>query len=151
MSLRKLSIILSIVLLIFISSINTASAFEVPNSNSYSSEFSKKLDYLDNSMYILIKSISADKFDTNDVNKQISFLNSLITDITNKSYDLPKEQRDIAAALQAISSFYKLAVIKAENYVNSKNSDDLISAISTFSIGYTSSINLRNLVFGAGK
>lgn len=149
MSLKKLSILLSIVLLIFISSVNTTSAFEVPNYNS--SEFAKKLDYLDNNMYILIKSISADKFDTNDVNKQITFLNSLITDISNKSYDLPKEERDIAAALQAISSFYKLAVIKAEDYVNLKNSDDLISAISTFSIGYTSSLNLRNLVFGAGK
>ena len=151
MSLKKLSIIFSIALLVFVSSINTASAIEVSAPSSNNNEFVKTLDFLDNNMYILIKYLSAENVNTDEANKQINFLNSLISELNKKSSQLPKEQRDVSAALRAISSFYELSIIKAENYLESKNSDDLISAISTFSIGYSSSVNLRSIVFGAGK
>ena len=151
MSLKKLSIIFSIALLVFVSSINTASAIEVSAPSSNNNEFVKTLDFLDNNMYILIKYLSAENVNTDEANKQINFLNSLISELNKKASQLPKEQRDVSAALRAISSFYELSIIKAENYLESKNSDDLISAISTFSIGYSSSVNLRSIVFGAGK
>lgn len=150
MSLKKLSIIFSIALLVFVSSINTASAIEVSAPSSNNNEFVKTLDFLDNNMYILIKYLSAENVNTDEANKQINFLNSLISELNKKASQLTKEQRDVSAALRAISSFYELSIIKAENYLESKNSDDLISAISTFSIGYSSSVNLRSIVFGAG-
>lgn len=151
MSLKKLSIIFSVALLVFVSSVNITSAIEVSPPSSNNNEFIKTLDFLDNNMYVLIKSLSAENINTDEVNKQINFLNTLISESYKKSAQIPKEQRDIAAALNAVTSFYELAVIKAQSYLESKDSDDLISAISTFSIGYSSSINLRTIVFGAGK
>lgn len=151
MYLKKLSIIFSIALLIFIGSINTTSAIEISVPNLNSNEIVKNLDFLDNSMYILIKSISTEGFSQNEVKKQINFLKSLISQLEIKSHQFLKEQRDIAATLQCILSFYNLSLIKCEDYVNSKNSSDLISSISSFSTGYRTSLSLKSQVFKAGK
>ncbi|UOW69087.1 hypothetical protein [Paraclostridium bifermentans] len=151
MYLKKLSIIFSIALLIFIGSINTTSAIEISVPNLNSNEIVKNLDFLDNSMYILIKSISTEGFNQNEVKKQINFLKSLISQLEIKSHQFLKEQRDIAATLQCILSFYNLSLIKCEDYVNSKNSSDLISSISSFSTGYRTSLSLKSQVFKAGK
>ncbi|KGJ49714.1 hypothetical protein KD33_07110 [Clostridium sp. NCR] len=151
MYLKKLSIILSVAAFIFISSINTASAIEISAPTSNNNEIIKDLDFLDNSMYVLIKSISTEGFSPNEVKKQITFLNSLISQLDKKSQDLLKEQRDVAAALQSILSFYKLTIIKAEDYVNSKDPNDLIGSISAFSTGYRTSLSLKHQAFGAGK
>lgn len=151
MYLKKLSIILSIALLIFVGSVNTTSAIKASTPISNNNEIAKNLDHLDNHMYILIKSISAEEFNQGEVKKQIKFLSSLISELNKKASNLPKEQRDVTAALQCILSFYNLSVIKADDYVNSKNSNDLISSIDAFSTGYRTSLNLRNQVFKARK
>lgn len=148
---RKLSIILSITLLIFIGSVNTSSAIKTSSQTSNSNEITKNLDHLDNNMYILIKSISAEEFNQGEVKKQIKFLGSLISELNKKASNLPKEQRDVTATLKCILSFYNLSVIKADDYVNSKNSNDLISSIDAFSTGYKTSLNLRNQMFKARK
>ncbi|MDO7206196.1 hypothetical protein Q5M85_21000 [Paraclostridium bifermentans] len=73
MYLKKLSIIFSIALLIFIGSINTTSAIEISVPNLNSNEIVKNLDFLDNSMYILIKSISTEGFNQNEVKSKLIF------------------------------------------------------------------------------
>lgn len=151
MYLKKLSILTTIILFVFISNINASYSIEGYPSNSSLTSISKDLDFLDSNMYVLVKSISTENFDTNEAKIQIIFINSLIYDLTEKAYDLPKDQSDVFAALQAILVFYKLSVIEADRYLYSKNSDDLINAINAFSMGYTSSFNLRNIVFRAGK
>lgn len=151
MYLKKLSILFFITVLIFSSSINTASALKSPAYDPYVKSIARDLDFLDSNIYVLIKSISSESFDINEARIQISFINSLIYDLTEKAYNLSPEQSDIAAALQAILGFYKLSIIEADRYLNSKNSDDLISSINAFSMGYTSSVTLRKIVFRAGK
>ncbi|QEZ67447.1 hypothetical protein D4A35_00315 [Paraclostridium bifermentans] len=151
MYLKKLSILLSISILIFWGSINTVSTLNTPQYDPYVKSIAKDLDFLDSNMYVLIKSIYSENFDINQAKIQISFINSLIYDLSKKGSDLPQEQNDVAAALQAILGFYKLSIIEADRYLYSKNSDDLINAINAFSMGYTASINLRNIVFRAGK
>ncbi|KGJ49343.1 hypothetical protein [Paraclostridium dentum] len=148
---KKLRIIIYIALLVFICSINTASAIEISSPTSNNNEITKNLDFLDNSMYILIKSISTEGFSQSEVKKQIDFLNSLIYQLNKKSHELPKEQRDVTATLQCILSFYNLSIIKADDYISSKNSNDLISSISAFSTGYRTSLNLKTQIFRAGK
>lgn len=148
---KKLSILFFMTVLIFSSSINTASAISSPPYDPYVKSIGRDLDFLDGNMYILIKSISSENFDTNEARRQISFIGSLIYDLSKKGLNLPKEQYDVASALQAILGFYKLSIIEADRYLYSKNSDDLINAINAFSMGYTASINLRNIVFRAGK
>ena len=151
MYLRKLSIIFFMTVLIFSSSINTASAISSPPDDPYVKSIGRDLDFLDSNMYVLVKSISSENFDTNEAKIQISFINSLIYDLTEKAYNLPKDQSDVFAALQAILGFYKLSIIEADRYLYSKNSDNLINAINAFSMVYTSSVNMRNLVFRTGK
>ncbi|EQK42750.1 putative lipoprotein [[Clostridium] bifermentans ATCC 638] len=151
MYLKKLSVIFSISILILSSCINTIYALDVPPSDPFINSIDKDLDFLDSNMYVLIKSIASENLDVNAAKKQISFVRTLIYDLTEKASDLPKEQYDVASALQAILGFYKLSILEANKYIDSKNSDDLISSINAFSMGYTASINLRNIVFRAGK
>ncbi|WGX75112.1 hypothetical protein QJS64_13645 [Paraclostridium bifermentans] len=151
MYLKKLSVITAIILFVFISNVNISYAIKVSPYDSSLNYISKDLDFLDSNMYVLIKSISAEDFDINGARRQISFINSLIYDLTEKAYTLSKEQADVAAALQAILGFYKLSIIEANKYIDSKDSDDLISSINAFSMGYTSSINLRNIIFRQGN
>ncbi|EQK43061.1 hypothetical protein C672_2005 [[Clostridium] bifermentans ATCC 638] len=147
MYLNKLSILTTIILFVFISNINASYSIERYPSDSSLASISKDLDFLDSNMYVLVKSISTENFDTSGARNQISFINSLIYDLTEQSYNLSKDQADVVAALQAILGFYKLSIIEANKYIDSKDSDDLISSINAFSMGYTSSINLRNIVF----
>lgn len=147
MYLKKLFILTTIILFVFISNINSSYSIEGYPSDSSLTSISKDLDFLDNNMYVLVKSISTENFDISGARNQISFINSLIYDLTEQSYNLSKDQADVAAALQAILGFYKLSIIEANKYIDSKDSDDLIGSINAFSMGYTSSINLRNIIF----
>lgn len=147
MYLKKLSILTTIILFVFISNTNSSYSIEGYPSDSSLTSISKDLDFLDSNMYVLVKSISTENFDTSGARNQISFINSLIYDLTEQSYNLSKDQADVVAALQAILGFYKLSIIEANKYIDSKDSDDLISSINAFSMGYTSSINLRNIIF----
>lgn len=147
MYLKKLSILTTIILFVFISNTNSSYSIKGYPSDSSLTSISKDLDFLDSNMYVLVKSISTENFDTSGARNQISFINSLIYDLTEQSYNLSSEDADVAAALQAILGFYKLSIIEANKYIDSKDSDDLISSINAFSMGYTSSINLRNIIF----
>lgn len=147
MYLKKLFILTTIILFVFISNINASYSIEVYPSDSSLTSISKDLDFLDSNMYVLVKSISTENFDISGARNQISFINSLIYDLTEQSYNLSKDQADVAAALQAILGFYKLSIIEANKYIDSKDSDDSIGSINAFSMGYTSSINLRNIIF----
>lgn len=147
MYLKKLSILTTIILFVFISNTNSSYSIKGYPSDSSLTSISKDLDFLDSNMYVLVKSISTENFDTSGARNQISFINSLIYDLTEQSYNLSKDQADVVAALQAILGFYKLSIIEANKYIDSKDSDDLISSINAFSMGYTSSINLRNIIF----
>ncbi|MEX6586141.1 hypothetical protein [Paraclostridium bifermentans] len=147
MYLKKLYILTTIILFVFISNINASYSIERYPYDSSLTSISKDLDFLDSNMYVLVKSISTENFDTSGARNQISFINSLIYDLTEQSYNLSSEDADVAAALQAILGFYKLSIIEANKYIDSKDSDDLISSINAFSMGYTSSINLRNIIF----
>ena len=147
MYLKKLYILTTIILCVFISNINASYSIERYPYDSSLTSISKDLDFLDSNMYVLVKSISTENFDTSGARNQISFINSLIYDLTEQAYNLSSEDADVAAALQAILGFYKLSIIEANKYIDSKDSDDLISSINAFSMGYTSSINLRNIIF----
>lgn len=147
MYLKKLSILTTIILFVFIININASYSIERYPYDSSLTSISKDLDFLDSNMYVLVKSISTENFDKSGARNQISFINSLIYDLTEQSYNLSSEDADVAAALQAILGFYKLSIIEANKYIDSKDSDDLISSINAFSMGYTSSINLRNIIF----
>lgn len=149
MYLKKLSILTTIILFVFISNINASYAIERYPYDSSLTSISKDLDFLDSNMYVLVKSISTENFDIDGVRRQISFINSLIYDLTEQSYNLSSEHADVDvdAALQAILGFYKLSIIEANKYIDSKDSDDLISSINAFSMGYTASINLKNIIF----
>lgn len=147
MYLKKLFILTTIILFVFISNINASYSIKRYPSDSSLTSISKDLDFLDSNMYVLVKSISTENFDTSVARNQISFINSLIYDLTEQSYNLSKDQADVVAALQAILGFYKLSIIEANKYIDSKDSDDLISSINAFSMGYTASINLKNIIF----
>lgn len=147
MYLKKLYILTTIILFVFISNINASYSIERYPYDSSLTSISKDLDFLDSNMYVLVKSISTENFDKSGARNQISFINSLIYDLTEQSYNLSSEDADVAAALQAILGFYKFSIIEANKYIDSKDSDDLISSINAFSMGYTSSINLRNIIF----
>lgn len=130
-----------------VSNINSSYSIEGYPSDPSLTSISKDLDFLDSNMYVLVKSISTENFDISGARNQISFINSLIYDLTEQSYNLSKDQADVAATLQAILGFYKLSIIEANKYIDSKDSDDLIGSINAFSMGYTYSINLRNIIF----
>lgn len=147
MYLKKLYILTTIILFVFISNINASYSIERYPYDSSLTSISKDLDFLDSNMYVLVKSISTENFDTSGARNQISFINSLIYDLTEQAYNLSSEDADVAAALQAILGFYKLSIIEANKYIDSKDSDDLISSINAFSMGYTASINLKNIIF----
>lgn len=147
MYLKKLYILTTIILFVFISNVNISYSIERYPYDSSLTSISKDLDFLDSNMYVLVKSISTENFDIDGVRRQISFINSLIYDLTEQSYNLSSEHADVDAALQAILGFYKLSIIEANKYIDSKDSDDLISSINAFSMGYTASINLKNIIF----
>lgn len=151
MSLKKLSIIFSIALLVFVNSMNVSSAIQVSYSPKVDSALIKSIDYLNNNMYLLVKSISSDNFDSNQVKNEINFLNSLISELNKNSSELPKDLNGIIATIQAITSFYNLSLVKAEDYVDSKDANDLIETISAFSVGYNASLSLKEFILKAGK
>lgn len=152
MSLKKLSIIFSIALLVFVSSINVSSAFEIlAPSKSVGSEYVKDLNIIDNSMYITIKIISKDNYNKDDALKQVAYSNSLLDNLNSKISKLPSSEDDIILSIRAILSFYKLSLLKAHSYIKSNDTDDLIDAISAFTVGSNASSTLRKIITQGGN
>lgn len=154
MNLKKLSIIFSIILIVFSSTINISFAINDLNlisintldSDPTANEYIKDLEVIDNYMYLLIKSIISEGFDKNQVNKDIKYIETLINDLTIKSSKLSEKDNNALLAMQSILNFYKMSLTDIKKYINSKNADDLIKAITSFSLGYNSSSSLRKII-----
>lgn len=146
MILKKLSIIFSIILIIFASSINVSSALSTVAPPPVSNEYIKNLEIIDNHMYLLIKSIVAGDFDKAQINKDIKFIETLINDLSLRTSKLPEKDNDVILAMQAILNYYKISILEIKNYISNKNPDALIDAITSFSISYNYSSSLREII-----
>lgn len=146
MILKKLRIILSIILIIFASSISVVSAFNTEAPPPVSNEYIKELEIIDNNMYLLIKSIATRNFDEDKIIKQIKFIETLINNLSLKTAKLSQEDNDVILAMQAILNYYKISNINIKDYLNNKDADELIDSITSFSLGYNSSSNLRKII-----
>lgn len=149
MNLKKLSIILSVILIVFASSTNISSARNISAPTS-GDVYVNDLELIDNRMYLLIKSIIKEDFDKDQVSKDVKYLESLIKTLDDKTAKLNQEDIEIALSIQAVLNYYKISIISIKKYIIDKNPDDLISSIISYSIGSNSSTNLRKFLVKAG-
>lgn len=149
MNLKKLSIILSVILIVFASNTNISSARNISAPTS-GDVYVNDLELIDNRMYLLIKSIIKEDFDKNQVSKDVKYLESLIKTLDDKTAKLNQEDIEIALSIQAVLNYYKISIISIKKYIIDKNPDDLISSIISYSIGSNSSTNLRKFLVKAG-
>jgi hypothetical protein len=148
---KKLSIILSITLLIFSNNINLVSALNAENPTSVYQEIVRDIGIIDNEMSLLIKSISNKNPNKDDLQNQIKHINTLIDDLNKKSSQLPKESKNVSVSVTTILGFYQLTIISSESYLRTSYSEELVDSISYFSTGYYSLTNLRNIIYQAAK
>lgn len=148
---KKLSIILSITLLIFSSNINLVSALNAENSTSVYQEIVRDLEIIDNEMSLLVNDISNKKPNKNDLQNQIKHIDVLINDLNKKVSRLPKESKNVSVSVSTILGFYQLTLISSESYLRTSYSEELVDSISYFSTGYYSLTNLRDIIYGAAK
>jgi len=146
MNFKKLSIIFSIILIIFASSINVSSALSTVDPPPVSNEYIKKLEIIDNHMYLLVKSIVTGNFDKTQVNKEIKLIETLINSLSIQTSKLPEKDNDVILAMQVILNYYKISTLEIKNYISNKNPDTFIDAITSFSIGHNYSSNLRKFI-----
>ncbi|WP_148550680.1 hypothetical protein [Paraclostridium bifermentans] len=148
---RKLSIILSVTLLIFSININLVSALNDENPTSVYQEIVRDIGIVDNEMSLLIKSISSKNPNKDDLQNQIKHIDTLIDDLNKKSSQLPKEHKNVSVSVSTILGLYQLALIGSESYLRTSYSEELVDSISYFSTGYYSLTNLRNIIYQAAK
>ncbi|KGJ49715.1 hypothetical protein KD33_07115 [Clostridium sp. NCR] len=149
MQLKKIFIISCIALILFFNSTKISSSIETQNQPLYSNII-KDLSYIDNNMYILIGTISKNRFNKNDAIKQINFLESLIRNLSRKSSVVLSDEDSVIIAIKAILSFYELSLVDVKNYINTNNVNNFIDAISNFTTVYNSSIGARKIINKAG-
>lgn len=143
---KKFSIIFSIILIIFSSSINVSSAISTVAPPPISNEYIKELESIDDRMYLLTKSIATKNFDESQINKDIKFAETLINSLSIKTSKLPEKDNIVILSMQNILNYYKISIIEMSNYLDNQNADDLIDAIVSFSLGYNSSASLRKTI-----
>ncbi len=143
---KKISIIFSIILIIFANSSNVSFAATSVNITDVTNEYIKSLEIIDNYMHVLMKSISTANFNEAQVNKDIKFVETLINDLNSKTSKLTESDNDVILAMQVILNYYKISIINTKNFLNTKDADSLITAISSFSLGYDSSSSLRTII-----
>ncbi|MDK2562001.1 hypothetical protein QOZ84_00455 [Romboutsia sedimentorum] len=143
---KKISIIFSIILIIFANSSNVSFAATSVNIADVTNEYIKSLEIIDNYMHVLMKSISTANFNEAQINKDIKFVETLINDLNSKTSKLTESDNDVILAMQVILNYYKISIINTKNFLNTKDADSLISAISSFSLGYDSSSSLRTII-----
>ncbi|WP_195945873.1 hypothetical protein [Paraclostridium bifermentans] len=150
---RKLSIILSITLLLFSSRSITASAFynSNPDSDLTINVIIKGLENIDNKMLLLLKSIPRQNLDKNDLKNSISHIYTLIDDLNVKTSYLTEENKHVTMAINSILSIYQLSLVSAEKYLNNSQPEDLLDSSSYFSTAYYSLSNIRNVIYQAAK
>ncbi|RDC49352.1 hypothetical protein DVA85_24225 [Acinetobacter sp. RIT592] len=148
---RKLSIILSVTLLIFSININLVSALNTENPTSVYKEIVRDLGIIDNEMSLLINTISNKNLNKNDLQNHIKHIDVLINDLNKKVSRLPKESKNVSVSISTILGFYQLTIISSESYLRTSYSEELVDSISYFSTGYYSLTNLRNIIYQAAK
>lgn len=146
MFLKKLSILFAVVLVLFSCSIHTTSALNSIAPTKQSSEIIDELDRVDNQMYLIIKTICRDTFKKEDVKKEVKFVDILIKDLNSKSSNFPNSHLDVSLSLRAMLNVYSLSLLEIDDYLESNNPDDLINAISTFSIVHNSSATFKKFI-----
>lgn len=146
MNLKKTKIIILMTLTILTCNLNFVSAFEYFPPKSISQDLIKDLDLIDNNMYILINTILKDQINEDSAKQQIRILDSLIKNLNSKSSTISTKDDTTLLAIKAILSFYKVSLIKSEDFLKTENQDDLVNAVSAFSVGYNSSTTLRKII-----
>ncbi|MBN8047418.1 hypothetical protein ACOV1W_06120 [Paraclostridium bifermentans] len=146
MNLKKTKIIILMTLTILTCNLNFVSAFECFPPKSISQDLIKDLDLIDNNMYILINTILKDQINEDSAKQQIRILDSLIKNLNSKASTISTKDDTTLLAIKAILSFYKVSLIKSEDFLKTKNQDDLVNAVSSFSVGYNSSTTLRKII-----
>ncbi|WP_338557839.1 hypothetical protein QJR60_09735 [Paraclostridium sordellii] len=150
MFVKKLSIVFSILLIIFTINVNTTYAFNSMAPQPIHNEYIKELEIIDNYMYLLVQSVATKNINPTKVNKDIRFIETLINSLNNKTSKLSKEDDDVILAMQAILNYYKISIINVKFYIDENDADRLIDSITSFSIAYNSSSTLR-VIIGKAK
>jgi hypothetical protein len=151
MFIKKLSIMFALILVFFSININTTYSFNSIAPQPANNEYIKELNVIDNYMYLLIKSVATKHIDSNKIHKEIRFIETLISSLTNKTSKLSKEDNDVILATQTILNYYKISIINIQSYIDENDSDRLINSITSFSLGYNSSLTLRSIIGQAGQ
>ncbi|GAA0104286.1 hypothetical protein UT300013_09080 [Paraclostridium sordellii] len=151
MFIKKLSIVFSIILILFTININTIYAFNTVTQPPISNEYIQELEIIDNYMYLLVKSIATKNIDPAKADKDIKFIETLINDLTNRTSKLSKEDNDVILSMQVILNYYKISIINIKVYIEKNNADKLIDSITSFSLGYNSSSTLRKIIGQASQ
>ncbi|CEN84256.1 hypothetical protein [Paraclostridium sordellii] len=146
MFIKKLSIIFSILLIIFTINVNTTYAFNSMAPQPIHNEYIKELEIIDNYMYLLVQSVATKNIDPTKANKDIRFIETLIDSLTDKTSKLSKEDNDIILSMQVILNYYKISIINIKVYIDKNDADRLIDSITSFSLGYNSSSTLRGII-----
>ncbi|CEP40914.1 Uncharacterised protein [[Clostridium] sordellii] len=146
MFIKKLSIVFSIILILFTININTIYAFNTVTPPPISNEYIKELEIIDNYMYLLVQSVATKNIDQSKTSKDITFIETLIDSLTNKTSKLSKEDNDVILSMQVILNYYKISIINIKVYIDKNDADRLIDSITSFSLGYNSSSTLRNTI-----
>ncbi|WP_283592796.1 hypothetical protein [Paraclostridium bifermentans] len=149
MSLKKLSIVFAITLILFTSNMSFSHSLSAPAP--ISNQSIKDLEFIDNNMYILIKYIVAGNYKVDKVDKDIKFIEVAINTLTAETAKLPQRDNDVILSMQSILNYYKISLSRLKSYFETKDPDNLIDAIVSFSSGYDSSNKLRQIIGGAGK
>ncbi|CEQ11593.1 Uncharacterised protein [[Clostridium] sordellii] len=146
MFIKKLSIVFSILLIIFTINVNTTYAFNSMAPQPMHNEYIKELEIIDNYMYLLVQSVATKNIDPTKANKDIRFIETLIDSLTNKTSKLSKEDNDVILSMQVILNYYKISIINIKVYIDKNDADRLIDSITSFSLGYNSSSTLRGII-----
>lgn len=146
MFIKKLSIVFSIILILFTININTIYAFNTVTQPPVSNEYIQELEIIDNYMYLLVKSIATKSINPTKANKDIIFIETLIDSLSNKTSKLSKEDNDVILSMQAILNYYKISIINIKFYLEKNDAYRLIDSITSFSLGYNYSSTLRAII-----
>lgn len=151
MSFKKLSIVFAITLILFTSNISFSHSLNSFATAPISNQYIRDLELIDNSMYLLVKYIVTGNYKEDKVEKDIKFIETAIDTLTTNTAKLTQKDNDIILSMQSILNYYKISLIRLKSYFETKDPDNLIDAITSFSSAYDSSTNLREIIGGAGK
>ncbi|WGX74655.1 hypothetical protein QJS64_10770 [Paraclostridium bifermentans] len=148
---KKFSIIIFITLIIFTSNMNFSHSLSIVAPDSVSNQYIQDLEIIDNDMYLLTKSVIMGNYKVDEITKNIKFIETLINDLNIKVSKLSQEDTDAILAMQSILNFYKISLMKIQSYLETKDPDNLIDAINSFSLASSASKELRKIITDAGK